>query len=168
MTTRQCILGVDPGLSGVLALYKPSLETETAEPHEIVSIIDMPVHEIEGKKFLDYYALGQWIDMHSGLIRLAVIEEVSAGPRDGRQSAFRFGETYGAVKGCLGAHMVPMRLVRPSIWKPAMKLSKDKEASRQAASRLFPAEGQELWPLKKHDGRAEALMLSIYATEVGW
>lgn len=167
MTNARCILGVDPGLSGALALYNPALETEAGHPHAIVDIIDTPIHVIEGKKFIDYYALGAWLDLHACLIRLAVVEEVSAGPRDGRQSAFRFGETYGAIKGALGAYMVPMRLVRPAVWKKTMRLSKDKEASRQAASRLFPAEGCELWPNKGHDGRAEALMLAIYATEVG-
>lgn len=167
MSARELILGVDPGLTGALALYRPAFEAEAGHNHEVVEIIDTPVHSIGKKNFVDYYALGQWIDLRSQLIRLAVVEEVSAGPNDGRQSAFRFGETYGAIKGALGAHMVPMRLVKPAVWKRIMKLSSDKEQSRQAASRLFPSEGQELWPLKKHDGRAEALMLAVYATEVG-
>jgi crossover junction endodeoxyribonuclease RuvC len=148
-------LGIDPGLSGALALYCP--ETEELE------VFDMPVHTIRGKNHLDLYALGFLMDSRRAEIKRAVIEEVNAMPKQGVTSSFRFGETFGVAKAMVAANMIPMDLVRPAIWKKSMNLTRDKDASRQRASQMWPQHAK-LWPLKKHDGRAEAALIAYYGS----
>lgn len=49
--------------------------------------------------------------------------------------------------------------VVPVIWKRAMGLTKDKERSRLKAMKMYPKADIKL---KKHEGRAEALLLAAY------
>ena len=49
--------------------------------------------------------------------------------------------------------------VRPQIWKRALGLSKDNEQARLRAMQRYP--GADL-RLKRHYGRAEALLLAAY------
>jgi crossover junction endodeoxyribonuclease RuvC len=87
-------------------------------------------------------------------------------PAQGITSAFNFGFTTGVLHGALAGNQIPMVLVPPSVWKRAYGLiGQDKDASRLAASRLAPAFAQH-WPLKKHDGRAEAFLLAHYGSQL--
>jgi crossover junction endodeoxyribonuclease RuvC len=53
-------------------------------------------------------------------------------------------------------------LVTPGVWKRhAGLIGKEKDASRELAARLYP---QATLNLKKHHGRADALLLARY----GW
>jgi crossover junction endodeoxyribonuclease RuvC len=52
-------------------------------------------------------------------------------------------------------------MVRPNIWKKAIGCPKDKDMARMLASRLLPQHSDN-WPLKKHDGRAEAALIALY------
>ena len=150
------VLGIDPGLNGALALFNG----------EHVEIIDMPCVErsVNGKskRQVDLYQLGNCLDLNRNRIRRAVIEQVTSSPQMGVASAFSFGFSAGAVQAAVAANAIPTNLVRPQEWKSSFGLMRQpKDASRGAASRLCPAYSQ-LWPLKKHDGRAEALLLAVY------
>ena len=57
-------------------------------------------------------------------------------------------------------------LVPPQVWKRRFNLTSDKDASRARASELLPAHAH-LWPLKEHDGRAEAALLALYGARYG-
>lgn len=158
MVDRTIILGVDPGLSGALAFY----DTATSG----LEVVDMPILCVRsnGKKRrqIDLYELGMIIDDHAGDVLLAIIEEVGSMPKQGVVSTFNFGFAAGAVQAAIAANMIPMRLVRPAVWKRALGLTKtDKDASRQLASRLMPDHHAQ-WRLSKHDGRAEASLLARY------
>ena len=59
----------------------------------------------------------------------------------------------------------PVYSVRPGVWKRALALGKDKEASRLRAMQLYP--GADL-RRKKHHGRAEALLLASYGLAGNW
>lgn len=152
---QPLILGIDPGLSGALAYFNYQL-------NEIHSLHDMPIHEIKGKRHLDYYALTRLIKTYSPSTAFAVIEDVSAMPGQGVTSMFRFGQAFGVAQGAVAAAEIPMTFVRPSVWKSAMNLSHDKDDSRRKASHLFPKD-IEKWARKKDDGRAEALLLAVFA-----
>ena len=79
----------------------------------------------------------------------------------GATSAFALGEGYGMLKGFCLSSGFRLLLPRPAAWKKHFGLTgKDKEASRQLANQLFP--GVDLH-LKKHHGRAEALLLAEWA-----
>lgn len=156
----NAILGIDPGLSGALALFDG----------KTLAIFDTPTTTRtvgkSKKQQIDIYQLGSWLDIHRNRIRFAMIEEVGAMPGQGVTSMFNFGFTTGAIHGALGASAIPLQLVRPNVWKQRFGLiGQDKDASRQAASRLAPAFAHH-WPLKKHDGRAEAFLLAFYGSMV--
>lgn len=156
----RAILGIDPGLSGALALWNGTT----------LSVFDVPTiaRKVNGKtkQQVDAYQLGNWLDIHRVSIRFAIIEQVNAMPAQGVTSSFNFGYTAGVIQGAVAANQIPMRLVVPSVWKRAFGLiGQDKDASRAAASRLAPKHAEH-WPLKKHDGRAEAFLLAFYGAMI--
>jgi hypothetical protein len=162
--TAHHILGVDPGLSGALALY--------GGPNDL-QIFDIPTtqREVNGslKRQIDPYQLGLWLEIHRHLVAFAMIELVSPMPNKfgkgmGVTSAFTFGFTTGVIHGCIADNQIPIRTVMPAVWKRKFGLiGQGKDASRGAASRLLPKHAGQ-WPLKKHDGRAEAALLAIYGS----
>ncbi len=152
-------MGVDPGLSGAVAFYD-------LEKAAVVAVHDMPLHEVSGKRHIDLYQLAAIIDGHAKDIEFAVIEEVGVMTgKEGVVGMFRFGQAAGCVQGIVAAYMIPMFLVKPSVWKSAMGLTRDKDHSRQKASQLFPSSAH-LWARKKDDGRAEALLLAVFGSKV--
>jgi len=88
-----------------------------------------------------------------------LIEEAQPMPRQGTRSMLTLGFGYGLWVGILATLQLLYTTVRPAVWKKAFSLGTDKEASRLRAMQLFP--GAEL-RLKKHHGRAEALLLAHY------
>lgn len=154
-------LGIDPGLRGALALYSP--------PGELV-LLDVPTISRKvgksTKQQIDAYQLGNWLDLHRNLIKRAIIEQVGSMPAQGITSAFNFGFTTGCLHGLLAGNAIPMLTVVPQAWKRAFGLiGQDKDASRQAASRIAPQFAHH-WPLKKHDGRAEAFLMAYYGSKL--
>jgi hypothetical protein len=87
------------------------------------------------------------------------IEESQPMPNQGSRSMFTIGLGYGLWIGLLTTLQLPYTPIRPGIWKRSLALGKDKEASRLRAMQLYP--GADL-RLKKHHGRAEALLLASY------
>ena len=151
------ILGVDPGLSGALALLR--------DDNALLLIADVPTTErtVNGKvkRQIDPYQVCTLLDV-CGTIRFAVIEQVGTMPSQGVTSAFNFGFTTGVLHGLIAARGIPIRTVVPQVWKRKFGLlGQDKDASRAEASRRFP-KYVDLWSLKKHDGRAEAALLALY------
>ena len=90
----------------------------------------------------------------------AVVERVSAMPRQGVASSFTFGVGLGSILGTLQTLRLPIELVTPAQWKTALGLGKDKRVSLDKARLLFPSADLHL---AKHDGRAEALLLAHFA-----
>lgn len=147
------ILGVDPGLSGALAVLRGSGLTTH----------DMPTFQIKGKQKLDLVALDVLLRNLVAFYEpeLAIVEDVHSMPKQGVASSFTFGYVTGAIHAMLAARKIPVHLVSPASWKRVMGLSRDKDASRQLASRLFPSAASQ-WARKKDDGRAEAALLAYY------
>jgi len=159
-------MGIDPGLSGAIAVYRPE------DGH--VTCYDMPTFEVKGKRQIDFYGLARIVDTFHLQIKKAVIEEVGAKPRYvkgkpvsmGAASSFKFGKAAGAVEGVVAANFIPVRLVGPGVWKRKVGLpaGSDKGASRQLACRLFP-QFSHYWARVKDDGRAEAALLAIFGSK---
>jgi crossover junction endodeoxyribonuclease RuvC len=154
------VLGVDPGLSGAIALFDTTLAT--------VVVHDMPVlsrgalrtkrglrkrHEISEAMLAD---LVQELDPN-----VAFIERVHALPGQGVSSSFTFGVAYGVVRGVLAALDIPVHLITPNEWKRVMRLGADKSAARAHAIRLLPASAAQFQRVKD-DGRAEAALLACF------
>lgn len=154
------VVGIDPGLSGAIA----ALGADGA-----LVVRDMPVHEIavngSRRRQVDLHELDLFLGLYDGA-RFAVIEAVHAMPGQGVSSSFAFGFAAGAVQAMVAAHSMPMLLVQSNAWKRHFGLTADKDASRRRASQLMPRHAG-FWPLKKHDGRAEAALLALYGTLKG-
>ena len=134
-------LGIDPGKKGAIATF----DTETMR----VNIVDMPTTTSE----LHDHLAGLPI------IKGCILEKLFAGPVMGRATIGTMFMNYGILKGALMWCDIPFREERPNVWKPALNLSKDKNASREMAMQMFPDDA-DLFKRVKDDGRAEAALLA--------
>lgn len=145
-------LGIDPGLSGALALLDDDGVPEL--------VADLPIIRDRSLAWIDGAALqSTLLDALRGRQCRAVVERVSAMPRQGIASAFCFGVGLGSILATLQTLQIGIELVTPAVWKRALGLSSDKRASLDKARLLFPSADLRL---AKHDGRAEALLLAYW------
>lgn len=146
-------IGIDPGLNGALAVL--------ASDGTIELLVDLPVIRDRSLAWIDGAQLqSTLLDALQGRTARAVVERVSAMPRQGVASSFVFGVGFGSILSVLQTMQLPLELVTAAQWKRALGLSSDKHASLHKARLLFPSADL---PLAKHDGRAEALLLAHYA-----
>jgi|TARA_B110000908_G_scaffold21653_1_gene24448 crossover junction endodeoxyribonuclease RuvC len=155
---KPVFLGIDPGKKGALALFDPSDNS--------MNIMDMPTQPKLTKKGEDtnYAMLGQLMEPPAGVLVHCMLENVWSMPREGVSSAFAFGLNNGALLMGLSVHKIPFQLVTAAKWKKYYGLSSDKGASRAMATQRFPENAKEFSRVKD-DGRAEAAMLALYASE---
>ena len=151
------VLGIDPGLSGALALYDPHLDE--------LAVHDVPVHELtrngKNKREVDVQSL---VDLVTDLAKDrpdVFLENSTPMPGQGAASTFAFGKTFGIIYGVCAAHKLVIHRVAPAKWKRDLAVPKDKDGARARASQLLPSHSR-WWPLKKHDGRAEAALLALW------
>lgn len=155
-------VGIDPGLSGALAF-------RSDEEMEVLSMPTLTITKAKGtRRILDLTALANIIDDKTkNAARVSVfIERVSAMPKQGVASMFSFGESYGAIKGIVAAHFLPMTLVTPVTWKAKLKVSSNKDDARYRASQLMPRFAH-LWARRNDDGLAEAALIAFYGQNFG-
>lgn len=174
------VIGIDPGVTGALALLTPQ---------GVQTIADLPVMvrvqtRVKGKN-------GQMRDKITNQVNAAALSELlrewTAGAdrneihvfiekcqampgklkgSDKAQSSagtFSLGLSAGIVEGVVAARGLPHTLVHPATWKAVLKLNgKKKEEVRALAIRLFPS--ADLHRVKDHN-RAEALLIAKYGLE---
>ncbi len=145
-------IGLDPGKQGACAV----LPSDDA----LLALFDLP-YIADGKtSWVDGSAFqSELMAALQGRASVAIVERVSAMPRQGVASSFAFGVGFGSLLGVLRAMQIPIKLVTPAAWKRDMGLSSDKRASLDKARLLFPSADLHL---AKHDGRAEALLLAYW------
>jgi crossover junction endodeoxyribonuclease RuvC len=145
-------VGVDPGLTGALAI----LSTDGA----LELLADLPIIRDRSLAWIDGSELQSLIlGALQGRGAAAIVERVSAMPKQGVASSFQFGVGFGSVLSVLQALHIRIEFVTAAVWKRSYGLSRDKHASLHKARLMFPA--AELH-LAKHDGRAEALLIAEY------
>lgn len=148
------LLGIDPGLSGALAI----VETIGGVP-TLIDAVDMPVTGSGAKARVDVIAASAWIAGHAP--STAFVERGQSFPRQGISSTFLYGRAVGAIETVVALSNVPLMLVEPAVWKRKLRLpGKDKEAARQRALQLFPR-AHALLARRKDHGRAEAALIVI-------
>lgn len=159
---RPLLIGIDPGLSGAVVVVD-------CDRRQLVDVMDLPTFQKKttARKsgffgHLDIHMLSTMIDLYAPLTALAVLEEPGAMPEQGLSSTFRFGHICGQIHGVLAGHYIPVAPVKPSVWKSALALSANKDESRDMATKAFP-QGAGFWSKKKHNDRAEAALLTVYA-----
>lgn len=151
-------LGVDPGFGGAIA----SLDTATGS----LNVIDMPVlTNTKGKVEIDHIQLFDAFSIPEEMGRVeCLLEFVASRPGQSAPAMFRFGQGYGAIEMALAGNRIPTRYVTPAKWKKYFGLSSDKGTSRGLATKRFPTHAESFLRVKD-DGRAEAALIALYASE---
>lgn len=151
------ILGVDPGLTGALAIY--NRETNT-----IIDCIDTPLVKSKVKNKIDPVSLAMFLDEWAKKIKFCVIETVAARPGQGVVSMFTFGFVTGVVHGAVSANYIPVIGVSPQVWKGDLGLSSDKRESIPKAKTTMTC-SRYFSQNSKKDGRAEAMLLAYFGAK---
>lgn len=154
-----CVIGIDPGLSGGMAVYDLYAK-------KLVEVRPLPVIEIKNGRYtdrnIDEHAFAEMIGIavEAYEVELVVIEKVHSSPQMGVASAFKFGDNYGVVRTACTIYAPRVEYVTPQRWKARMMLSFDKKQSLAMARKMF---GQDHFPKQKHEGLAEAALIAFYA-----
>lgn len=154
-------LGIDPGISGAVALLLPDGS---------VRFWSTPSIKTGGKRDYDGMHMQEvlleaisYVEEPMGLHLHTYIERAQAMPKQGVTSTFNYGKGFGLWLGLLIGLGIPHTLVSPRRWKTAMMadMPKDKGASLLRAKQLFPQCASQLTLVKDHD-KAEALLLAAW------
>ena len=139
------IAAIDPGMKGAIAILYSQAK---------LYVYDMPVlgKEVNGAAVADIFR-----EFPPGMVLIEATNSFGMG----RQSAYNFGQGVGTIKGVMATLAISYQAVAPAKWKRHFALSRDKDASRAAATRLFPGNASDFLR-KKDDGRAEAALLALY------
>ncbi len=137
-------IGIDPGYSGAIAVID--------EIENKIDFIKLSETESEVAEFLDCYV---------SFDTMCYLEHVHAMPKQGLSSTFKFGTSYGFIRGILIALGVPFETINSSKWQKSMKCRSggDKKITRAAAQRLFPNQ-------KVIHATADALLIAEYLRRV--
>ncbi len=141
------ILGIDPGISGGIALIARTGSLAWAEA--------MPVLR-SAVPLIDAQTLSEWLRRESGVDVFAYVERAQSFPGQGIASAFNYGAHFGSILTALGDLGIGVELVSPAVWKKAAGLSKDKREAVAKVRQFYPR-----FPLKaSQDGIAEAILIA--------
>ncbi|MDC0369863.1 crossover junction endodeoxyribonuclease [Pelagibacteraceae bacterium] len=157
------IIGIDPGLSGAIAVL---------DDQKVKCIFDMPVMS-EGKKNkrqLNSALLVSLLreNINSKEDTIIVVEQVNAMPGQGVTSMFNFGQTFGAIKGISAALGLPIFFVRPAKWKKHFQLiNSSKDASRTKAIEMYPSLSGQL-SKKKDVNKSDAILIARFYSETSF
>lgn len=161
------LIGIDIGMKGAIAAVD-----ERGVPFG--EVFDMPIVEDDLGKRVDARALVGIVKQitRGEHVADAMIENVQARPGSNKPGKQRHGNSIqsqgsmmrqrGAVEAVFDCLGIPLYKVEPLTWKRRYGLiGLEKEDSRQCALRIFKgcAVTAQL-QLKKHDGRAEALLIA--------
>ena len=160
----QVVIGIDPGKSGAIAIYRPQCQMLTVWNAPLLA-------DPKGKAETDLHGLFNILRVIDGPV-MAVLEQASSRPGEGSVSAFSFGRGYGAIQMALAVHGHQVRMVTPSVWKRHFGMifakgtpkAQIKAASRSLAQQRFPAMADHFKRVKD-DGRAEASLIALYGME---
>jgi crossover junction endodeoxyribonuclease RuvC len=152
MKTR---VGIDPGNLGAIAFLD-------YDDFTCIHVFDMPTMQL-GLKKQQVNAAGLAKILKLAEEPVVFLEQVNSMPGQGVSSMFNFGMGYGVVQGICGACEYPLVLIRPNAWKKSAGLiGKPKDAARTLAQQYYP----ELdLSMKKHVGRADALLIARFSDE---
>jgi hypothetical protein len=150
--------GIDPGLSGAVAVLAPDGTLEGLHDTLILTLsTSRGTHQAYHMPGL-VALLIPYVSPQAHIF----LEESQAMPGQETRSTFTVGLGFGIWLGVLAALALPYTRVRPAIWKRALGLGKDKEQARLRAMQLFP---QADLRRKRDHGRAEALLLAWWGRQ---
>lgn len=153
-TPSPTIIGIDPGLTGALAVVRPGT---------VLACYDMPVETGAGnRRRVSAPVLVQLLKQvtkEHGPAPVA-LEQVSAMPKQGVSSMFSLGRSLGVVEAVTVALGLELTFYSAQHWKRRHGLvGRPKDASRTRAMELYPAAAD--WLVRKKDhGRADAILIA--------
>ena len=104
-------------------------------------------------------------DNYEGRVQ-AVIEKVSAMPKQGVSSTFKFGANFGRLMGFLEASRIPYELVLPTTWMKSYSMKKNKGEVKGAWKRRLMARAQQLFPTQKiQTDCGDAVLIAKYCKD---
>lgn len=126
---ETCILGIDPGNSGALAVL--------TEDGDYVDSMIIPIVASGKSNRVNGAAVAAFLAQYN--IVHAYIEKVGAMPGNGGTSMFTFGHSAGKVEGIVEGRMIPVTHLTPQSWKKAGNLvNKPKDCARSRCVQLYP------------------------------
>lgn len=144
---RKVFIGIDPGLSGVLA----SIWEREGQRSEIVTR-DVPTFKIAkrgGKGYRTRYDLQgmlKILDMFDHVRCVAGLEQLTGRPGLSSQSVFGMGRGFGLWEMALAAKHIPVVEVSPQVWKKALDVTRRPGQDDKAAKAESILKAQQLYP----------------------
>lgn len=153
-------IGIDPGLSGAIAVLTD----------DTLKVFDMPTMTVDrngkAKRQVSANELAELLNLYAGKDCHVYVERVSAMAGQGVTSVFSFGRSFGMIEGILAALKMPVTFVAPATWVKGVGRGPGKDASRSRAMELFP-EYQHMFKRVKDDGRADAALIAHWGRKHG-
>jgi len=142
----DCIyLGVDPGASGASAAIYPCGALEHIK------------HTASERDIFAFYQ-----HLCGQAPTFALIEQVNAMPKQGVVSMFKFGQSFGCLRGMLIGAFIPFEMVTALKWQNAMK------CRTGGNKNVSKARAQELWPTHKWThATSDAFLIAEYGRRHG-
>jgi hypothetical protein len=166
------LVGVDPGLSGAVAIVDLH---QGGELPVLIRVMPTPTLTVTTRKKTrrEYDVPAMWRLLVGARvppnIRVAgcFVERQGPRPKQGVTSTFSTGVGFGLWRGLVVATAFPLVLVEPLRWRSAFGLTgKGKAASLRVAQERFAT--QYPVALRKHDGAADAVLIALYGWLQGW
>lgn len=174
------IIGIDPGLTGCIALLN---QPRKAGRTSLCELVDMPIVARGGggakvRNEVDPAALNRvlqkWAVDYIAEGAIAVIEYQASRPLSGSGVIFSMGDTFGCIRAIVAVQGWPTHFVTPGSWKKYYGLAHikgedktttqiKKERSRAKAVQLYPKAPLER---AKDHNRAEAILLAHFGAKV--
>lgn len=162
MTQAVAFIGIDPGISGAVAVVSPDGFLDWAQR--------TPVVKDKGKAHYDVPLMRRAItESVRDVSRIIVgIEKVGAMPTDGRVGAFNFGKGYGIWLGILSTLDVPYIEITPQRWQAKMLAGhprgpQTKTSAVTCAKAMFPTIPISV---KADWGIADAALIAEYTRRI--
>ena len=157
MNTSHYILGIDPGNSGAVAVFDPTL-------CHLVALFDLPTRKqgkggSAGAQVVDFVPLVDKLRPYAKPGSMAVIEVAIVKPPQKLSAAKTIGRSYEAVLCALASLGIGVREIAPMDWKARLGLGDEKADSIAMAVSLYPAHREALSSRKTGD-RAEAALIA--------
>ncbi len=166
VSTGAYYLGIDPGLSGVLAVI---YDVHGRRPE--ISVYKAPIIMVPKKKKgyrteYDVHAFGKLLTPFRNCVSVAGLELLSGYPALSSQALFAMGRGMGLWEMALAANCIPYTLILPQKWKKEMGvLVPEKDDKKRKAAAVLRAKQLFPWldfPLVKDHNKADAVLIADY------
>jgi hypothetical protein len=160
-TLADCVLGVDPGFGGALALL-------TLDPLSVVGHWPMPTLQVQRasgiRSDFDYSGIRAWWQGHGHRVAWVALENLQPRPGTSGISSYAMGRARAMWEGWCAAHDLVVVYIYPGQWKPMYQIGKGPDDSVRAAEKVFkPDPFVNVRTVAYRRAVADALLIAHYA-----